>query len=380
MGSLPAENVANIEHQDAKSIAPKKKSLSGPANASRSMKRKADDNPQNARKSKRSKTVESDTKLGTSLPPHPGKRKAPAGELSGSSSKRPRTDDVVPPLSSENVKEMPPLPESSIPSSRMVVRQTRTTETSDDLSPLVAPPEVRLPELHRPNTEVRNSDNGFGPPRSGRDVALPLKESEVLSPRTLVRQTSTPHTNDHPMQSIVPPPDHGVLTSGSSGIHRTSTEVRTSGDTHPPENVEMLPSDLYSKMWDPRMAAGHLVEPMKSDDHSSRTFVDIVARGLAPAFYQYAKTEFQSIPRDVESRNDVVSMFLDDNPTVQDSDMPSGIQYSSNDLVNQGLVHTYQTWRKECCGLTSNPLRIRQHLFNAFFTERQLFPATSDST
>jgi hypothetical protein len=227
MGSLPAGNVANIEHEDVKSIAPMKKSLSGPANASRSMKRKADDNPQNARKSKRSKTVESDLKLGTSLPPHPGKRKAPAGQLSGSSSKHPRTDDVVPPLSSDNIKEMPPLPESSIPSPRMVVRQTRTTETSDDLSPLVAPSEVRnpamiasrLPESHRPNTEVRNSDDGFGPPRPGRDVALPLKESEVLSPRTFVRQTSITHTNDHPMQSIVPPPDPGVLASESSRIH-----------------------------------------------------------------------------------------------------------------------------------------------------------------
>jgi hypothetical protein len=154
MGSLPAENIANIEHEDVKSIAPKKKSLSGPANASRSMKHKADNNPQNARKSKCSKTIESDTKLGTLLPPHLGKCKAPAGELSGSSSKRPQIDDVVPPLSSENVKEMPPLPESSIPSSHMVVRQTRMTKTSNDLSPLVAPPEVQLPELHRPNTEV----------------------------------------------------------------------------------------------------------------------------------------------------------------------------------------------------------------------------------
>jgi hypothetical protein len=191
MGILPAGNVANIEHEDAKSIAPTRKSLSGPANASHSMKRKADDNPPNARKSKRSKTVESDLKSGTSLPPHPAKRKAPAGQLSGSSLKRPRTDDVVPPLSSENVKEMPPLPELSVPSPRMVVRQTRTTETSDDLSP---PSEVcnpamitsQLPEPHRPITEVRNSDDGFRPPRPGRDIAFPLKELDVLIPHTVV--------------------------------------------------------------------------------------------------------------------------------------------------------------------------------------------------
>jgi hypothetical protein len=185
------------------------------------------------------------------------------------------------------------------------------------------------------------------------------------------------------MQSFVPPQDSGVLTSGSSGIHRSSTEVRTSGDAHPPENVvELLPSkpsDLHSKPWDPRMVAGHLVEPTQIDDDFSITFVDIVARGLAPAFYKYVKTEFLSIPRDVASHNDVVSIFLDSNPTAEGSDT-SGIPYTSNDLVNQGLVHTYQTWRKECCGLTSNPLRIRQQLFNTFFMERQLFPATPDST
>jgi hypothetical protein len=290
-----------------------KKSLFDAAKTTSARKRLGDDDTSAPGNAKRQRTSDS---TGTSLPSDARKRKAAAEGSSGSALKRLRRDSP-----DENVRIMAP---------------TKAVDTTMAGS--------RSP-AHRTTTEFPGTSNPPAPTHALRDQGLSAEKALVLPPST---ETSLPE-----------PPTVRPTSFESDAVRTTNTSGSLANA--PTVTLAHYPSDATTaKGWSQRPTS----------------VLDIIALGLTRAFCQYAKTEcgYESLPREEETCRELVSMFIDDGPAPEASSTP-GKHYSGADLVQQKLVTAFQSWRSDFCGLTSNPPGLRQHLLDAFFIQREIFPS-----
>jgi hypothetical protein len=196
---------------------------------------------------------------------------------------------------------------------------------------------------HRTTTEVPGTSN---PPA----LTHALTDHGALAEKALVL----------PEMGIPKPP-----TVGPTAFAVQTTNASGSLANAPTVTLAHYPSDETT-------AKGWLQRPT--------SLLDIITLGLTQPFYQYAKTEcgYESLPREEETRRELVSMFIDDSSAPEASYTPEK-HYSGADLVQQKLVSTFQSWCYEFCGLTSNLPGLRQHLLDAFFIQREIFPSANIS-
>jgi hypothetical protein len=314
---LSIVNLTNAEYEAAKPTKSLMKTV-----PSETKKRKADDN-NGDQKIKRAKIYDTVQGPKTSLQPASGKRKMPIEQPLGRSSKRARLDVV---------------------------------HGHEDVEP---------PVVVAKSSEVRQTTTAVDTVQTGGQ--LPMQASTALALSKVA-----PHSFD-PRRTV----------------HQTTDAVRTvqsSGALPMQASIALAPSSVALQSLDRRPTLGHVGVDRADSDASALvrsvpsmgipigTFEDIIARGLARAFYQYVKQEcgFEHMPSKAEDRNDLASMFLSDGLASEDSNIPDE-RHSVADLVEHSLVKDYQQWRSEYCSRINNPGPLRQTILNAFFTERDIF-------